>query len=361
MERLTNEQRLQIIEFYYQNSCCVKSVFRALRPYYGRHNRPTEAGIRRVVEKFRTNFTLLDIKPPTRMRRVRTEENIASVSASVNDDPNLSIRRRSQQVGLCFSTTWKILRKDLGLKAYKIQLAQELKPGDLPQRRIFGEWALEMLAENPLFYRQIIFSDEANFWLNGYVNKQNCRIWADEQPQAIQELPMHPEKLNVWCGLWAGGIIGPFFFKNEANETVTTNGPRYREMISNFLIPKIEELDLGDMWFQQDGATAHTASESIDLLRGPFGEQIISRFGPVNWPPRSCDLTPLDFFLWGYVKSLVYIDKPTTLDALENNIRRVITEIPADMLERVAQNWTFRMDHLKRSRGQHLHEIIFKK
>ncbi|GFU97128.1 uncharacterized protein TNCV_4642211 [Trichonephila clavipes] len=53
-----------------------------------------------------------------------------------------------------------------------------------------------------------------------------------------------------------------------------------------------------------------TARATIDLLKATFGDRLISRFGPVNWPPRSCDLTPLDYFLWGYVKSLVYADKP---------------------------------------------------
>ena len=57
-----------------------------------------------------------------------------------------------------------------------------------------------------------------------------------------------------------------------------------------------------------------------DLLRGEFGEHFISRSGPVNWPPRSCDLTPLDYFLWGYVKAHVYTDKPASIDALEDNI-----------------------------------------
>ncbi|GFW30312.1 DUF4817 domain-containing protein [Trichonephila clavipes] len=82
-----------------------------------------------------------------------------------------------------------------------------------------------------------------------------------------------------------------------------------------------------ELWFQQNGATCHTARAIIDLLKDTFGDRLISRFGPVNWPPRSCDLTPLDYFLWGYVKSLVYADKPQTLDHLEDNIRRVIADI----------------------------------
>ena len=107
---------------------------------------------------------------------------------------------------------------------------------------------------------------------------------------------MHPEKLTVWCGLWSGGIIGPFFFKNDAGATVTVNGIRYRAMINQFLFPEIDDTDVDDIWFQQDGATCHTANETINLLKEKFGESIISRNGPVNWPPRSCDLTPLDFF-----------------------------------------------------------------
>ncbi|GFW44247.1 hypothetical protein TNCV_1746761 [Trichonephila clavipes] len=105
---------------------------------------------------------------------------------------------------------------------------------------------------------------------------------------------------------------------------VTVNGDRYRAMITNFFIPELNNHDVQDLWFQQDGATCHTARATIDLLKDTFGDRLISRFGPVNWPPRSCDLTPLDYFLWGYVKSLVYADKPQTLDHLEDNIRRVI-------------------------------------
>ena len=72
---------------------------RALLPFYGQCNRPTEAAIRAIVTKFRTKFTLLAITPPTHLRRVRTEENIAAVSASVNDDHQLFTHRRSQQLG----------------------------------------------------------------------------------------------------------------------------------------------------------------------------------------------------------------------------------------------------------------------
>ncbi|GFW51131.1 protein CLEC16A homolog [Trichonephila clavipes] len=115
-------------------------------------------------------------------------------------------------------------------------------------------------------------------------------------------------------------------------------------MITNFFIPELNNHDVQELWFQQDGATCHAARATIDLLKDTFGNRLISRFGPVIWPPRSCDLTPLDYFLWGYVKSLVYADKPQTLDHLEDNIRRVIADIRPQMLEKSSKigrpDWT---------------------
>ncbi|GFT24142.1 uncharacterized protein TNCV_2063881 [Trichonephila clavipes] len=217
-----------------------------------------------------------------------------------------------------------------------------------------------IIRQVPLVTTRILFSDEAHFWLNGYVNKQNCRIWSEANPQVYVKTPLHPEKLTVWCALWAGGIIGPYFFKNDEGHNVTVNGDRYTAMITNFFIPKLNNHDVQELWFQQDGVTCHTARVTIDLLKDTFGDRLISRFGPVNWPPRSCDLTPLDYFLWGYVKSLVYADKPQTVDHLEDNIRRVIADIRPQMLEKVIKNWTSRLDYIRASRGSPMPEIIFK-
>ncbi|GFS76480.1 uncharacterized protein TNCV_1621011 [Trichonephila clavipes] len=139
----------------------------------------------------------------------------------------------------------------------------------------------------------------------------------------------------------------------------TTNAPDVNRL-SALGKPSKSFLRRYELWFQQDGTTCHTARATIDLLKDTFGDRLISRFGPVNWPPRSCDLTPLDYFLWGYVKSLVYADKPQTLDHLEDNIRRVIADMRPQMLEKIIENWTSRLDYIRASRGSRMPEIIFK-
>ena len=102
MNRLTPEQRLQIVKIYFQNQCFVKNVFRALWTFYGVHNRPTERTIRETINKLWSSFTLLDLHPPTRVRRSRSNVNIAAVTKSVREDRNQSIRRRSQALGLLY-------------------------------------------------------------------------------------------------------------------------------------------------------------------------------------------------------------------------------------------------------------------
>ncbi|GFW22333.1 uncharacterized protein TNCV_1430871 [Trichonephila clavipes] len=86
--------------------------------------------------------------------------------------------------------------------------------------RVFVESTVRLLVSLKTHYAEVLMHvkpvdaqspyvvlDEAHFWLNGYVNKQNCRIWSEANPQVYVETPLHPEKLTVWCALWAGGIL----------------------------------------------------------------------------------------------------------------------------------------------------------
>ncbi|GFS84801.1 uncharacterized protein TNCV_2956961 [Trichonephila clavipes] len=77
----------------------------------------------------------------------------------------------------------------------------------------FYTWREKNTLYNPLLIfqgplkEQLVMVDEVHFWLNGYVNKQNCRIWSEANPRVYVETPLHPETLTVWCALWAGGIL----------------------------------------------------------------------------------------------------------------------------------------------------------
>ena len=161
------------------------------------------------------------------------------------------------------------------------------------------------------------------------------------------------------CGFWSRDIIRPFFFESEQGETVTVNGDRYRAMLNEFLFTKIEEEEIDNIWFQQDGATCHTSEATLDVLRPVFKDRIISCRADVVWLPGSCDLTPLDYYLCSAVKDKCYADKPETIDALKDNICGAICEIQLHTIDDVLKNWTDCVDYCMASRGSCLNEIIF--
>ena len=132
---------------------------------------------------------------------------------------------------------------------YKIQICQKLHEGDFARRVTFCEWLLRENTENANFLQNLIVSDEAHFGLNESVNKQNVRFWVTENPEELREIPLHSEKVTVWCGMTSNEIIGPYFFEEENGRAITVNGERYHTLITDFLIPKVNEMNAIQLYF----------------------------------------------------------------------------------------------------------------
>lgn len=136
---------------------------------------------------------------------------------------------------------------------YKCQSGQELKEDDHPKPVEFCEKFPEKVDEDPEFLKNVVFSDEASFYLNGAVNKHNERYWCNENPYwKVEEHTQNPQKVNVWCGIMGQHLMGPLFV-----EGIMT-GQKYRDLLETAIVPRLQELFPGDLfqrvWFQQDGA-----------------------------------------------------------------------------------------------------------
>ena len=243
----TLEQRWEILRHYLENHCNVAECVRKLLTDFERRETPSAPYVRYLVKTVKESGILIDKPKLEKPKTLRTPENIAAAAESVCKAPSTSIHRRSQQLNISETSLRRIFH---GMMPYKVQFVQELKPIDHLMRFRFAKWACDRLTEDADFVKKNIFSDEAHFDLGGYVNKQNCRIWATEIALVCIEKPKHPKRVIVWCGFRSRGIIGPFFFENEQGEAVTVNGDRYRAMWNEFLFTKIEEQDIGNIWFQ---------------------------------------------------------------------------------------------------------------
>ena len=154
----------------------------------------------------------------------------------------------------------------------------------------FAKWACDQLAADADFCKKNHRFRWSSFW--------SWRVKLAKLSHAYIEKPTLPKPVTV-------------------RTLVTVNGDRYRAMLNAFLFTKIKEEDIGNIWLQQDGATCHTTEATRDILRPVFEDRVISRRAEVVWPPRSCDLTPLDYYLWGAVVDKSYAHKPESIDALK--------------------------------------------
>lgn len=233
------------------------------------------------------------------------------------------------------------------MHAYKVTVVQRLYPLDFERRLRFCNWFNEHLNDNNVLDRTF-FSDEAWVHLSGYVNSQNYRTWATENPHQFLETDLHALKVGIWVAMSRRRIIGPIFF----HETIT--GERYRAILNDF-IPQLHDDELQHGFFQQDNAPAHTARDTQQYLEQFFDNRLISQN---LWPPRSPDLTPLDFYLFGNLKNKIFQNRLQNLEELQVAIEQEINNITAEELQRVFDNLKRRVNICLENHGHHFQHLL---
>ena len=281
-------------------------------------------------------------------KKVVTEETVHTLSNLYKDNPRTPVRVAAREVPISKSTVHRVIRRRLKLYPYKIQLTQALKPADYPKREEFARTLLARLGEDPTYLNRILFTDEATFHVSGLVHRHNIRIWGTENPHIVQEVERNSPKVNVWCGLFHDEVIGPFFF-----EEVTINQANFLRMLQESILPQVRHRDHAVV-FQLDGAPAHWGLDVRASLNTEFPGQWIGRDGPTPWPPRSPDVTPLDFFFWGYIKTLVYSHHIHNVNHLKERIRESVGHVSNLMLTNTWKELESRLMQLRENGGQHV-------
>jgi hypothetical protein len=184
-----------------------------------------------------------------------------------------------------YSTVWKILRKIIHFYPYKISRVQELRNNDHDKRLNFALTFLARMEVDDAWHWEILWEDEAHFYLNGTVNTQNCRIWDTKSPICIQKHSLTFTKGNCLVWFHRRNDLGPFFYENitpTGLETCFVTGSKYRQMLNNCVIPALQQRQcLRKIIFMQDGSPPHIALLLQQLLRQKFTiERVISRCFP---------------------------------------------------------------------------------
>ncbi|RCN50166.1 transposase [Ancylostoma caninum] len=261
------------------------------------------------------------------------EERKSKILEAIKRSPRMSAHRLAFELHMPRTSIRRILHEE-GLKPYHPQLVHGLQATDYGRRVEFCTAMLKKVEDGELDIARILWSDEAIFKLNGHVNRQNVVYWSDANPQQVIERRPNSPGVTVWAGIWSGGVLGPFFFEG----TVTSDS--YLEMIKRKVISYVKAKNLV---FMHDGAPAHYSAPVRNYLNENVPNLWIGRGGTIEWPPRSPDLTPPDFFLWGFVKNLVYAEKCHSVSLLKIRIRQAFAEVNVELCQKVCQSVPVRL------------------
>ena len=315
---------------------------------------PSIKQIRKYNIQFDKSGTVLDEKVKTREKRVTTEENKERIRDSIFEDESQPYSQRKLEKNLDISrrSIGRML-KEMKLKPYRPRLINKLNEDD-PDRRIeFCEKILNEVHSDGNFLKKILWTDEANFYLDGCVNRHNCVYYRESNPLIFFEKSQFSPKILVWMGVCYDGIVGPFIFKE------CVNAGNYLNLLQSSVVPVLrEKFDMGQIVFQHDGAPSHFARCVRDYLDLTFPGRWIGRRGVIDWPARSPDLTVMDFSIWGYLKDRVYSHQPTTLDELELALFLEAQQIPKEMIEKACLSVYERVEMCIAAEGDNVDNIM---
>lgn len=353
--QLTKDERVFIVTNY-AITRSYRQVQNLFRLQFNQLHPPCKRTIWKNWRKYRQSGTSLNLNKGNsgRLITTRTQRNVRRVLNTVRENPRISCRRNT--LGISKSSFNRIIRKNINWYPFKMHVRHQLLEGDFHRRRVFADFLVQ---KPPVFINNIVIGDEAAFALNGSVNRQNVRSYSPKgNPPAFNyEKSIRQEKLSVWVGMCGNGnLIGPFFYDNNLN------GNTYLNMLNEQIIPEITRIygcNSHRVWWFQDGAPAHRTRIVTQRLRDFFGARVVALSHAVEWPPRSPDLTPCDFFLWGYLKSRVYITPPRNLDDLR---QRIINEINLlkenpDLIKKVMLQMRARAQQCLERNGGHVEGV----
>lgn len=349
----SNEEYLNLICLYGQ---CNKNISRTCDLFaekYPNVATPNRRFVRQVVENLISFGSFKSTT--TKIRPVLNDEDTAiTVLGYFTAYPNASLRDAQRDLGIPFKSIHRILRK-YKFKPYSYSLVHNLWLDD-PCRRIrFCEFFLTKIQEDEQFLRKIIWSDEAKFSRNGLFNRKNSHYWADRNPHVRRETHYQVSwSFNVYCAIKDDKVLNVHIYDDNLN------GAEYVNIIRNYLGESLENLPLNEYvtaWYQHDGAPIHNTREVGEVLNIIFEDRWIATNGPFEWPPRSPDLTPLDFYVWGRIKSMVFATAATTKEDMKQRVRAAFRDLDAAEIRRATQSLSTRVQKCLAANGHQFEHL----
>ena len=318
--------------------------------------------IKRLIRKVDATGDCKRIKGSGRPRSARSEENIEAVDELIQSQENepgthLTPREISRQIGISSCSVRNIIKKDLHLNVYKRTRVNVLTERHQIQRKACCKRLLERFSV--LKVARIWFGDEKNFTLRAPVNSQNNRVYSRSKKKrdvpsknVLAPKDRYDKKVMVF-GYVSKIAKGKLIFVEEGAKL---DGAYYREILKKHLQFIRKKSGKGCYTFQQDGAKSHTANATIQYIEASVPDYIEKE----NWPPKSSDLNPLDYSIWGILEQNVYYhrDGYDTIDELKGAIQDAWKSLPKTIIDKAINQWRGRLQMVVDQQGGHIDHLL---
>src|SRR3978361_153384 len=353
MSKYSNEEKVMFSCAYF-SGCSSREVVQHFAGMFPDRPVPAPTTVLRTVQKFQSTACLSEEHNKHKMRKYAMNDELKmSIVLRVEESRSISVRQLADEFQVSVGSVHKLLKQE-SYKSFKFGNHQELLPWDSGQRALFCETMIENINTDQRLINKICFTDESTFTLRHHVNNQNCRYWSRDNLHIFNQThTQYRQSVNVWMGLLNGRLLGPFFIEG------TLNGNKYLSLLQENIVPAINELQLNNVWYQHDGAPAHYTRGVQNVLNATFPRRWIGRGGYIHWPPRSPDLSPLDFSIWGLLKSKVYTPVPlNNVEELKDRIRLCSGQISAEALQNMTREFYDRLGYCLAQNGDHFEHLL---
>lgn len=310
-------------------------------------------GIKKIIAKFKNTGEVANQKR-SKKKTARTPSNINQVKKELkkktrNSSPKRTPFRLAQKLNISKSSVSRILKYDLGARAYKRHIVHKLNEKNKMDRLQRCKWLLRNITNEDA--KNVLFTDESVFPISGYHNAQNERIYAvnkaDISPEEmLKERQQFPKSVMVWMGVSTKGKTDVIVCEEGCKITAET----YKEGILQNALPQAKKMHRGKLIWQQDSAPSHKAKSTQSYLK-----KSVHRLIPADrWPPCSPDLNPMDYCVWGMLKQRVYARHFTTTDELAGIIKEEAKLLDQGKITSSIEQWRKRMQLVVRNNGGHI-------
>lgn len=321
----------------------------------------TRRGLDYLLAKIDRNASVDRATGSGRPRTARTTGNIAVVEDMVLSQENAprthrTVRQIARETGIHRSSIHRIVKTDLRLKCLKKTNAQELTEANKQARMTRAQQLLDKYPSQLVNF--IFFTDEKLFTVATPTNSQNDRFYVRpgtikkdvNENRLLRTRPTFSQSVMVSVGVSKLGCTEMHFIEPG----VKVNGAYYRDnLLAQKLLPDIRRISQEEFFvFQQDGAPAHRARDTVAFLQRETPDFI----PPTMWPPNSPDLNPVDYSIWSVLQEKVYSSRISNVDELKTRVIDEWARFDQSIVDAAIDQWRRRLSACVRVRGSHFEQ-----